>query len=152
MFNAFKFRENATSLCYTIFPDTIIGKGIFLVSIGFVILLIVSWRFCYNIILQKGIWNQKIILLGSGKFSNLIANEIRRRPDCGYTIALRLLEGDNEFYEDTNFGGRNSLLNNNSNVSDKADELNVSKIVVALKERRGAKMLTGKFSELFRKS
>ena len=61
---------------YMIFPKAIVGSGIFAVSIVFVIILIVSWRFFYALILSRGIFNQKIILLGSGRLAQNILDEI----------------------------------------------------------------------------
>ena len=75
---------------YVIFPKAIVGSGIFAVSIIFVIILIVSWRFFYALILNYGIFNQKIILIGSGPLAQNIFDEIIHRKDSGYTIALNV--------------------------------------------------------------
>ncbi len=123
---------------YTLIPNAIIGQGIFFVSIGFVILLIVSWRFCYNIVIKKGLFNQKIILLGSGEFADLIADKIQSKPDCGYSIQMRLLEDLTCMGEacEVNEGG-DPPPKAYSGLYEKALSLNTNKIVVALKERRG---------------
>ena len=49
---------------YYFFPDAVIQKGVFVVSVGLVILFIVSWRIAYNHILNQGLFNQKLIILG----------------------------------------------------------------------------------------
>jgi len=123
---------------YTVFPDAIIGRGIFIVSIAIVILLIVSWRFCYNIVINKGLFNQKIILLGSGDFADLIVEKIESKKDCGYSIQLRLYEYPNRQAEGV-AGPSNGQLSTSSysGLYEQAVELNTDKIVVALKERRG---------------
>ena len=55
---------------YILFPDAIIASGIFFITVFFTILLIGSWRFGYSLILNQGLFNQKIILLGSGDLIN----------------------------------------------------------------------------------
>jgi hypothetical protein len=65
---------------------------IFLISVFFTILLIGSWRFGYSLILNRGLFNQKIILLGSGDLLKNIKQEISERKDCGYTLALEAPE------------------------------------------------------------
>ncbi len=124
---------------YFIFPVAIIGHGISVLSIGFVILLIVSWRFVYKLVLKHGLFDQKIILLGSGDLAQNIINEINQRKDSGYNVSVNVQEPS----------GNNDLANKKNRAStiykqdyeglcDMADELKISKIVVALTERRGA--------------
>jgi sugar transferase (PEP-CTERM system associated) len=121
---------------YLIVPQAIIGTGIFVASLGFVILLIVSWRFCYTLILNRGLFNQRIILLGSADLVEEIRHEIRSRKDCGYTITAEIPESN-----------RNSDLNKSNNptafcgqkyegLSEQARLRGVEKIVVAIKEKR----------------
>ncbi len=77
---------------YILFPDAIIASGIFFITVFFAILLIGSWRFVYSLILSQGLFNQKIILLGSGDLVKDIKEEISGRKDCGYTLALEVPE------------------------------------------------------------
>jgi FlaA1/EpsC-like NDP-sugar epimerase len=72
---------------YFIIPAAIIGKGVFIISIAFVIMLIVSWRFLYKLVLDRGFFDQKIILIGSGDLALNIYNEITTIKDSGYTIS-----------------------------------------------------------------
>ena len=69
-----------------------IASGTFLISLGFVVLLIMSWRFVYAVVLNRGMFNQKIILLGSGDALKEIQQEINARKDCGYTLAAEVPE------------------------------------------------------------
>ena len=54
------------ALIYFLFPGCIIGRGIFIVSICFVVVFIVVWRTAYTHVLNHGLFDQKIILLGFG--------------------------------------------------------------------------------------
>jgi len=124
---------------YIIFPQSIIGYGIFALSVGLVILLIVSWRFCYKLILTHGIFDQNIIIMGSGDLAQNIINEITQRKDSGYSVSLSV-KGYMENNELPNEQNRASTIyiQNYDGLCDMAEELNISKIVVALTEKRGA--------------
>ena len=128
---------------YLVFPKTIVGSGIFAVSIVFVIVLIVSWRFFYALILSHGIFNQKIILLGSGRLAQNILDEIIKRKDSGYSIAVNVQDS----LEDLDFSDQKQQLEtickkDYDGLCELADQLNIKKVVVAIKERRGAFPLT----------
>ena len=128
---------------YLVFPKTIVGSGIFAVSIVFVIILVVSWRFFYALILSHGIFNQKIILLGSGRLAQNILDEIIKRKDSGYSIAVNVQDS----LEDLDFSDQKQQLEtickkDYDGLCELADQLNIKKVVVAIKERRGAFPLT----------
>jgi len=121
---------------YTLFPNAIIGTGIFLVSICFVILLIVSWRLGYSLILNRGLFNQKIILLGSGELVKNIKHEIRDRKDCGYALALEVPE--NEADIDLSCPGGTPIVCKDQceGLCELARALGIKKVIVGFQERR----------------
>ena len=114
-------------IVYYLIPQLMIGEGIFVISIGLLILLIVSWRIGYTLILEKGLFNQKIIVIGSGALAQGIIQEIRDKRDSGYEIETVLNEAD----------CRNSICGMQPEMCDQAREKNISKIIVALEEKRG---------------
>jgi sugar transferase (PEP-CTERM system associated) len=123
---------------YLIFPVAIIGRHVFIVSAGFVILLIVSWRVCYKIVLKYGVFDEKIILLGSGDLAQNILNEIDDNKDCGYKIAVNVQEGQNSpEYLDKNSSAATIFKTGFDGLCDMAKELKIGRIVVALAEKRG---------------
>jgi len=123
---------------YIVIPQVIIGTGTFLISICIVILLIVSWRFCYTLILDRGIFNEKIILLGSSDLAKEIQEEIKDTKDCGYTLSVVVPESD----DPVDFTDRTSASiicqKNYENLCRMARSLGTTKIIVALKERRNS--------------
>jgi sugar transferase (PEP-CTERM system associated) len=123
---------------YFVFPEAIIGRGIFVVSIAFVILFIVSWRFGYTLVLSRGMFNEKIIMLGSGELAQNIMNEIRKKRDCGYTVSVVVPDchADADLQDKKN----KAMIckKNYDGLCEMAKRLNIKKIVVALKEKRGA--------------
>ena len=65
----------ALAFIYFFFPLAIIDQKIFILSIGFLLIFIIGWRLLYIQVLNKGIFNEHIIILGS---SSLARSEERR--------------------------------------------------------------------------
>jgi sugar transferase (PEP-CTERM system associated) len=126
------------ALIYILFPATIISTGIFIVSTCFVILLIVSWRFCYTVVLNRGMFNQRILLLGSGDLSDRIRKEINERKDCGYSVALEVPECIDEVDFSKSSHVPIICRKNFEGLCELAKDLNIEKIVVNFKEKRNA--------------
>ena len=126
------------SFIYILFHELIVAKEVFIISIILAILIIISWRFGYNFILSRGIFNQKIIILGSGELAAHIIHEINDKRDCGYTIKKIIPDSD----EEVKFADKNLVLNVNekgyTDLTHIAEGFNVSKIIVAMREKRGS--------------
>ncbi|MEJ2452712.1 MAG: sugar transferase [Candidatus Thiodiazotropha sp.] len=108
------------ALVYFVFPVCIISQGIFVASTAIVFILVVSWRLGYTKILNLGLFNQKIMVLGS----SAIATEI-----CG-----QILGNDQSLKESISIIQQETY----ENICELAEQEGVKKIVVALKEKRGA--------------
>ncbi len=126
------------SLAYFIFPITIVKSDIFISSIALSIVFIISLRIFYAKMLDHGMFNQKIILLGSGNLARDINDAISEKIDCGYAVACIVLEEPHDKVgtrqPDMMFFLRNNIEGGLFNFAKKND---ISKIVVALKEKRG---------------
>jgi sugar transferase (PEP-CTERM system associated) len=112
---------------YYLIPQLMIGEGIFVIMIGLLILLIVSWRIGYTLVLERGWFNQKIIIMGSGELAKGIIQEITDKRDSGYEIASVLDETD----------CHNGTCGTKLDICSQAKSSNIAKIVVALEEKRG---------------
>ncbi len=122
---------------YFIFPGFIIGKGIFIIAVGIVIILIVSWRIGYTQVLKAGLFDQRIIILGSSETAVAITNEINEKRDSGYVITS--IVSKSPWSEQTCSLNVNMIcLSTYNKICEVAEDLKVKKIVVALKEKRGA--------------
>jgi sugar transferase (PEP-CTERM system associated) len=124
------------SLIYFMIPKAMLGSGIFLISIFFVMLIIILWRFCYTMILNRGLFNQKIILIGSAELLKNIKQEIKNRKDCGYTIAA-------EYPESKKVRNLENVKNPEMLIGHKYEGLpefaksqGVRKVIAGFKERR----------------
>ena len=73
-------------------PDLIIGEGIFAVASFLSSFSSLHGASVYMVVLSRGLFNQKIILLGADDLSNEIENEINSKQDSGYTISLKVYD------------------------------------------------------------
>ncbi len=138
LIQALGFAAIFLAIVYLIIPQAIIGTGIFLIGISFVVLLIVSWRFCYAMVLDHGLFNQKIILLGSADLIGNIKQEINERKDCGYEIAAEVPESKAKSRE-CSYNPVNSqdlCGHKYEGLSKLARAYNIEKVIVALEEKR----------------
>ena len=138
LIQALGFAAIFLAIIYLVVPPAVIGTGIFIISVAFVVLLIVCWRFCYTIVLNRGYFNQKIILLGSADLVKNIKSEISERKDCGYEIVAEVPEAnqsDNPHKDSVNNPG-NLCGQKYEGLSDLARANGIEKIVVALEEKR----------------
>ena len=117
----------AFGLVYFFLPGLMIGEGIFIILVGLIIILIVSWRFGYSIILDKKLFNQKIFIIGSGVLANEIIREIDDKKDSGYEITAIVHE--------------DSCCENScgqyKDLCEEAQTAHIKKIIVAMEEKRG---------------
>jgi sugar transferase (PEP-CTERM system associated) len=124
-------------LIYLAFPACIISQGIFIASTAIVIILIVSWRIGYMKILSLGLFNQKIMVLGSSDIAVEICTQVLDKRDCGYEIAHVIAKNQ---WGDQSLKKRLSIIQQEAyeNICEAAEQAGVKKIIVALKEKRGA--------------
>ena len=138
LFQALGFSAILLAIAYFAFPDLIVEEGVFVVSICIIIVFVVSWRFGYQLILNRGFFNQRIIILGSGPLAQNIAREINWTKDCGYAVAAVVSEHSREG-KPANMGSELISLDvGYGGLAKLALEMKARKIVVALEEKRGA--------------
>jgi sugar transferase (PEP-CTERM system associated) len=119
---------------YYLFPFLIIGRGIFLISLGFMGAVIVAWRVIYNNILKTRHLDQKIMIVGSGLLAKNIAEEIVERVDTGFKVIGFITENPERVGEKL---VNPSIIGDQTQILDIAKREKVDRIIVALEERRG---------------
>jgi sugar transferase (PEP-CTERM system associated) len=127
----------ALAVIYYVLPSLLVGRGIFFISLLFVVILIVSWRYVYNWILKKKIFTERILLLGSGELSQKILNEVNGHRDSGYQVAGIVSANHNrppEFPEDIPLF---SMYKLDFALCDFPESNHIKKIVVAMDDKRG---------------
>jgi len=119
---------------YYLFPLLVIGRGIFFISLGFIGVVIVSWRIIYNHILKTRQLDQKIMIVGCGPLAKSIAGEIMEKVDTGFKVVGFISEDPGKTGEKLI---NPSILGDGSQILDIAGREKVDRIIVALEERRG---------------
>ncbi len=122
------------AIIYYFIPSLMMGRGIFFISLVFLVLLVVPWRYAYNWVLKKKMFAEKVMILGLGDLSRQIINEIKDRPDSGYQVAGIVPTTD---ASSLSFSRDVPVFSNNGTVCELADSLHITKIIVALDEKRG---------------
>ncbi len=126
------------ALVYFILPGAIIGKGIFALSVCITLFLVTFWRVCYTAALNAGVLDQKIIVLGWSELASNIINEIKSKKDCGYQVGAVILNHSTPHEEQEAMIDATVMVKQNfSGLCQLVKDLNIQKVVVALRERRG---------------
>jgi sugar transferase (PEP-CTERM system associated) len=138
LIQALGFAAIALAIVYIFFPEAIVGTGTFLISVGIIIIIIVSWRFCYTMVLDRGLFNQRIILLGSASLIEQIKQEIRARKDCGYDIVAEVPDAKPKSGQGNpdSKNPQNSIGEKYEGLAELAGAYHIEKIIVALEEKR----------------
>jgi len=121
---------------YFVFPLAIIDQKIYILSIILLLIFIIGWRLLYVQMLEKGVFNEHIIILGSSSLAVDIFNEINNTIDCGYTVSIVIPDDENDTYP-ASMSDKIVLLNEKTDLCQVANKKEINKVVVALKERRG---------------
>ena len=126
----------ALALIYYIFPLAIIDQKIYILSIFFLLVFIIFWRIGYIQMLNKGMFNEKIIILGSSDLAHDIYKEINQTIDCGYTVSIIIPDFIDDRFE---LSSPKPVIQpkGEKKICALSDEYEISKIVVAFKEKRG---------------
>jgi len=126
----------ALAFLYFVFPLIIIDQKIFSLSILFLLVFIIGWRICYIQMLNQGMFNEKIILLGSSDLAIEIYNKINSTLDCGYTVSGIISDSENDHFQ-TEISEKILIGKDIKDLCTWANEYGIKKIIVAIKENRG---------------
>jgi sugar transferase (PEP-CTERM system associated) len=114
---------------YFTFPAIMISTKVFWLGCMIIGGTIGLWRFFYAMILQRQLFTQPVILLGSGTIAEKISSEIESKKDSGYRIVAQV---DNE--PDKRRGG---LPVDTRSLVQICRDHRAEKIVVTLDNKRG---------------
>ena len=119
---------------YFLFPLVILDQKIYILSIFFLIFFIIFWRVGYLHILNKGMYNQRIIILGSSKLAKDIYEKIATTIDCGYTVCAVIPD---HLDKETEPLPQNLVVDQKEKtLCEVSETYDINKIIVALKEKR----------------
>jgi sugar transferase (PEP-CTERM system associated) len=124
------------ALIFFLFPEAGMADGVLETSAVVMLGVVISWRYVYMLTLERGIFNQRIIIIGSGDLAQNIVKEIQEKKDCGYSISLIMYEeGAQNVWVD--FKTLAPVKVTGNALNEKARAAGVKKVIVALSEKRG---------------
>ena len=124
-------------LLYYLLPDFLIGRGVFFISIGLVAVFVMPSRLVLDSVWQAVTPHKNVLILGTGPIARAVARELIRRGD----LSLRLIGFVEPGSLDRNSSGvvlGLPILGTAEHLASFVHYQRVSRIVVALEERRGA--------------
>ena len=124
------------ALIYFLFPLAIIHQRVFILSIVFLFVFIILWRFVYIVILGTGVFNEKIIILGSSDLAMDIAAEINNHIDCGYEVHGMIPDPGYKGTETGSGIGELRIIHEYDKLSAFVKRQNIAKIIVAVEDKR----------------
>ena len=126
----------ALALIYYIFPLVILDQRIYMLSILLLMVFIILWRVGYIHMLNRGMFNKKIIILGASDLARKIYTRVSGAIDCGYEVT-GIIPGPNTDVDALDVPENLITPMGDDTLYSLAIKNNVDKIVVALKEKRG---------------
>jgi len=121
---------------YYMFPVLIIGRGVVIVSLFVLAILLASWRLLYAYLLRNKIMTERVLLLGLGKLSDDIANEILHRKELVYNIIAVATDKEQFKLPEGLYGVK--VKQGFQDLYGFVSKENITMIIVSMDERRGA--------------
>jgi sugar transferase (PEP-CTERM system associated) len=123
-------------MVYFAVPDLLIGRGVFFISTALVAVFALTARVVLDAAWHVAAPKQQVLILGAERAAMVVAGELMRRDDLNVEVA-GFLEATPSPAEERELLGR-PVLGTLSDLERVVAERQISRIVVALEDRRGA--------------
>jgi sugar transferase (PEP-CTERM system associated) len=120
---------------YYIFPDLLLGRGIFFISTAILATTVIGSRIALEKAWQVAAPHQRLLILGSGQLAITVADELTRRSDLRARVVGLLSPSHCKPAAGTVAG--HPILGSVEEVATVAALQRASRIIVALEDRRG---------------
>src|SRR5438309_9595381 len=124
----------ALALIFYAVPQTMIGRGVSLISLPLALLLMVGWRLAIHWVLGHPELGERILIVGSGPFAVEIARETLGRPDAGFRV-VGFVDNDPALVGQSLINPK--VIGLTSELASLVKRENIDRIVVAIGDRRG---------------
>ena len=119
---------------YFLIPGLLVSRGLLLITVGTVFAAVSLTRASLNRVWQMAAGKRNVLILGDGNLATTVAQELSRRDDLDLRVVGLVAPGDTRSLD--LFGNR--ILGNASRLSEIVREHAISRIIVAMEDRRGA--------------
>jgi len=134
LFRALGITSLVLAFIYFWFPDWIIGRGVFLVSAGLVLLTVFSWRLAYAWVMRKVAPRERLLLVGTNAAAVDLARELYQRTDLGVDI-VGFVDADPSMVGQPVLNP--GVVGTVDDIPSLIPRLDVHRVVVSLSEARG---------------
>jgi sugar transferase (PEP-CTERM system associated) len=113
-----------------VYPDFMIGRGIFLIGLSILTVSLLGWRATYEWMVKQPLLRERLYILGGGDKAQRLVQALRARPELGMEVSgWAGAIGNGSLDRDTLSQAVGSLL---------ATPRSVDRVIVALSDRRGS--------------
>jgi sugar transferase (PEP-CTERM system associated) len=122
-------------ILYWLFPDLLIGRGVFMISAGLIPVFVLSNRIILDRTWRFAAPPENVIILGTQELGIIVSRELRRRDDLNLNVVGFVQGAAAACAEQI---ADSPVLGNASALERIVSEHRVSRIIVALEDRRGS--------------
>ena len=115
-------------------PAVTIGPGVFLMSVGLMLIVVPAWRLAFDGLTQDAHLEERVLIVGTGPVAQMVARQIQSQHDFAYRIVGYLAEGEGG---DDVEGLNLPLLGSAVDVARLAGLHQINRVIVAISDRRG---------------
>ncbi|HUK36824.1 MAG TPA: TIGR03013 family XrtA/PEP-CTERM system glycosyltransferase [Vicinamibacterales bacterium] len=116
-------------------PALDIGHGVFLTSVGLLLLVIPAWRIAFDGVTRDPHLEERVLIVGTGSIARLIAWQIQNQHDFAYRIVGYLAESSEVDVDPDDL--RLPLLGSAVDVARLSSLHEINRVVIAISDRRG---------------
>src|SRR5437867_6157862 len=124
----------ALAITFYALPQTMIGRGVSLISLPLALLMMVGWRLSIHWVLGHPELGERILIVGSGAFAVEIVRETLGRPDAGFRV-VGFVDNDPALLGQSLINPK--VIGLTSELGALVKSQNIDRIVVAIGDRRG---------------
>ncbi len=125
----------ALAAATVIVPALDIGRGVFLTSVGLLLIVIPAWRIAFDGVTRDPHLEEHVLIVGTGSIARLIAWQIQNQHDFAYRIVGYLSENSEGDAEAD--GLHLPILGSAVDVARLSALHQIDRVVVAISDRRG---------------
>jgi sugar transferase (PEP-CTERM system associated) len=124
----------ALAITFYAVPQTMIGRGVSLISLPLALLLMIAWRLVIHWVLGHPELGERILIVGSGAFAIEIARETLGRPDAGFRV-IGFVDKNPQLVGKSLINPK--VIGLTSELASLVKRESIDRIVVAISDRRG---------------
>ena len=124
----------ALAITFYALPQTMIGRGVSLISLPLALSMMMGWRLTIHWVLGHPELGERILIVGSGPFAVEIARETLGRPDAGFRV-VGFVDSDPQLVGKSLINPK--VIGLTSELASLVRNKSIDRIVVAISDRRG---------------